>query len=120
MKDEDVNFFPQFIDSPPIVGIFEMDEFMIFFGGVAFTILISIAFPQLTAGIVMLIAIFTGIALTMSYTNFKKKRPNGQTWHFLYKKGIYHPTDKKTVFLKYPYLKKITTIPYGFTKIFYN
>jgi hypothetical protein len=113
-------FFPRFIDRPRLIGIFEFDEFILTFGVIFTVIASSLAFPKLGSLSVMLIAVFLGVSLGYAYKKFKRNRPNGYTWHFLYKIGAYHPTDNKLAIQKYKYLKKEKAIPYGFTKEFFN
>lgn len=113
-------FFPRFIDRPRLIGVFEMDEFILGFGIIFGIIALSLAFPKVGSLIVMLTAIGSGIGAGVAYKKFKRNRPNGYTAHLLYKKGIYHPQDNKTSILKYPYLKKTKTVPHGFTKELYN
>jgi len=113
-------FFPRFIDRPRLIGIFEIDEFMLGFGIIAFIIALSLAFPKIGSLAVMLTAISSGIGAGYAYKKFKKNRPNGYTAHFFYKKGIYHPQDNKVQEIKHPYLKNNRTVPYGFTKELYN
>jgi len=113
-------FFPRFIDRPRLIGIFEIDEFMLGFGIIAGIITASLAFPTVGSLPVMLTAIGSGGGTGYAYKKFKQNRPNGYTPHFFYRKGIYHPQDNKAAILKYPYLNKNRTVPFGFTKELYN
>ena len=113
-------FFPRFIDRPRLIGIFEIDEFILGFAIIAGIIALSLAFPKVGSLGVMITAIGSGLGAGYAYKKFKKSKPNGYTAHFLYKKGIYHPQDNKTAELKHPYLKKNRVVPYGFTKELYN
>ncbi len=113
-------FFPRFIDRPRLIGIFEIDEFILGFGIIFLIITASLAFPKMGSLFVMLTAIGSGIGAGVAYKKFKRNRPNGYTAHLLYKKGIYHPQDNKAVLFKYPYLKNTKTVPHGFTKELYN
>ncbi len=113
-------FFPRFIDRPRLIGIFEIDEFLLGFGIIATIISLSLAFPKIGSLGVMITAIGSGLGAGYSYKKFKKSKPNGFTAHFLYKKGIYHPQDNKAAELRHSYLKKNRVVPYGFTKELYN
>jgi hypothetical protein len=113
-----INFFPRYIDRPRLIGIFEMDEFFVFFGSVTGIIALSIAMPSLSSLQTMLGAITTGGVNAVLYKRFKKNRPVGHTLHTFYKKGIWHPQDTKIP--NKPYLKKIRVVPYGFTKTLWN
>ena len=113
-------FFPRFIDKPRLIGIFEIDEFMLGFGVIALIIASSLVFPKLGSLVVMITAISSGLTAGYFYKKFKKNRPDGYTAHMLYRKGIYHPQDNKVYEIKFPYLKKHRTVPYGFTKELYN
>ena len=113
-------FFPRFIDRPRLIGIFEIDEFILGFAIIAGIIALSLAFPKIGSLAVMLTAIGTGLGSGYAYKKFKTSKPNGYTAHYFYKKGIYHPQDKKTEEIKNPYLKKYRIVPYGFTKELYN
>jgi len=120
MAQEQYNFFPRFIDKPRLIGVFEMDEFMLVFGIVAGVIAASLATPQLSSLQVMTAALSLGIGSGIFYKKFKNSKPDGFTAHYFYRKGIYHPQDNKALELKYPYLKKIRIVPYGFTKELIN
>ncbi len=113
-------FFPRFIDRPRLIGIFEFDEFVLTFGIIFAVITSSLAFPQFGSLAVMLGSVTLGVLAGFFYKKFKRNRPNGYTWHYLYKIGAYHPTDNKLAIQKYKYLKKHKAIPYGFTKEFFN
>ncbi len=113
-------FFPRFIDRPRLIGIFEIDEFILSFGIIAGMITMSLAFPQVGSLAVMLSSIAAGIISGAAYKKFKRNRPNGFTAHYLYKIGAYHPLDNKKAYFDYPYLKKNKAIPYGFTKELIN
>lgn len=113
-------FFPRFIDRPRLIGIFEFDEFVLTFGIIFTLITASLAFPKLSSLTVMVGSITLGVMAGYLYKKFKRNRPNGYTFHFLYKIGAYHPTDNKLAIQKYKYLKKEKAIPYGFTKEFFN
>lgn len=113
-------FFPRFIDRPRLIGIFEFDEFVLTFGIIFSTITASLAFPKVGSLSIMLGSVFLGVSAGYFYKKFKRNRPNGYTFHFLYKIGAYHPTDNKIATQKYKYLKHEKAIPYGFTKEFFN
>ena len=108
-------FFPRYIDRPRLIGVFEMDEFMVVFGLIAGIIAGSLAVPQVESLIVMVTAIITGLSSGIAYKKFKNGRPTGFTAHFLYKKGLYHPVGPQS-YISYPYLKDNKGIPFGFTK----
>jgi type IV conjugative transfer system protein TraL len=116
----DEGFFPRYIDRPKLIGVFEIDEFMVAFGVIFFVITLSLAFPQIESLYVMVGSIVSGLSASAAYKKFKKNRPNGYTAHAAYKKGIYHPQDNKALYLKYPYLKKYRVVPFGFTKELIN
>lgn len=109
-------FFPRYIDRPRLVGIFEMDEFMVVFGIILTVIFLSLAFPQVESLFVMLGAIISGLSSGVAYKKFKNNRPNGYTMQLLYKKGIWHPESSPSRYVTYPYLKNNKCVPFGFTK----
>ena len=116
LKNHPRGFFPRYIDRPRLIGIFEMDEFMVVFGFIFAVIFGSLAMPDLASGVVMPISIIGGLLAGVSYKRFKKGRPNGYTMQMLYKKGIFHPEESPTKLVSHPYLKNNKCIPYGFTK----
>ena len=109
-------FFPRYIDRPRLIGIFEIDEFMVVFGIIFGVIFGSLAVPSLSSGVIMPIAIIGGMVGGFFYKKFKKNRPNGYTMQLLYKKGIWHPEESPTKLVSHPYLKDNRCVPYGFTK----
>lgn len=113
-------FFPRFIDRTRLVGMFEMDEFILAFGLMFTIVASSLAFPNIGSLTVMLTAFFAGFGFAYLYKKFKRNKPNGFTLHYLYKIGVWNPYDNKVVIQKYKYLKNQRPIPYGFTKEFYN
>lgn len=113
-------FFPRFIDRPRLIGIFEIDEFMLFFGLLFFLIAASLAFPNLNSLVVIIGSVAIAVSSAFGYKKFKRNKPNGFTAHFLYKIGAYHPLDNKKAYFDYPYLKNHRVIPYGFTKELIN
>ncbi len=119
-KPLEKGFFPVYIDKPRLIGIFEIDEFFLGFGVIAFVIAGSLAFPQIKSLFVMITAISSGLLSGYAYQKFKKNRPDGFTAHLAYKKGIYHPTDNPKMKIGRAYLKKTRLVPYGFTKVLYN
>ena len=107
-------FFPRYIDRPRLIGVFEMDEFLVVFGTIFILIFSSLAAPQLDSVIVMVGAIVAGLTSGMTYKKFKNNRPNGYTMQLLYKKGIWHPESSPSRFLNHPYLKNNKCVPFGF------
>jgi len=116
------HFFPRYIDRPRLIGIFEMDEFFLAFFIMVAILAASLAFPNISSLIVMIVAIVTGGTSAKLYSKFKKNRPDGFTLQKLYRKGFFSPSmDDKKAFLKYPYLSKMgPVVPFGFTNELYN
>lgn len=112
--------FPRYIDKPRLIGVFEMDEFFISFGVIVLVYMVSFLIPSADNLYVMLSAIALGVFSGVMYKRFKKGRPDGYTLQVLYRKGIFSQEDDKKALLKYPYLRRLKMIPYGFTTIFYN
>jgi len=110
------NFFPKYLDRPRLIGVFEIDEFIIIFGVIFVVIALSLATPSLGSGTVMPVAFFSGISLGLAYRKFKKNRPNGYTMQILYKVGLFHPEDNVAKLVSHPYLKNLKCVPFGFTK----
>lgn len=109
-------FFPRYIDRPRLIGVFEMDEFLVVFGTIFILIFSSLAAPKLDSVIVMVGAIIAGLTSGMMYKKFKNNRPNGYTLQLLYKKGIWHPEGNPKKLISHPYLKNNHCVPFGFTK----
>jgi len=121
MEENYNNIFPRFIDKPRLIGIFEMDEFFLSFGLMAFTLLASLATPSIDSLVVMLASLTIGLLSGVGYKKFKENRPSGYTIQKLYRSGIFSPHDDKKGMLKYKYLSRITkVVPYGFVRVFYN
>lgn len=121
MHPDETVIFPRFIDKPRMIGMFEMDEFFLAFGTMTFILFASLTFPNVNSTITMLVGFAAALGVAYGYKKFKKNKPDGFILHYFYRKGITHPLDiNKTIFLKYPYLKKHRVVPYGFTKILYN
>lgn len=117
---EQTMIFPRYIDKPRMIGMFEIDEFFMAFGTMIFVLFASLAIPNLSSVITMVLGMAISIAAAYGYRKFKKNKPEGFVVHYLYVKGIIHPLDYKTALIKYPYLKKHRPVPYGFTKVLYN
>ncbi|HIP33405.1 MAG TPA: type IV conjugative transfer system protein TraL [Bacteroidia bacterium] len=116
LKSHPRGFFPRYIDRPRLIGIFEVDEFMVVFGFIFVVIFGSLALPDLASGVVMPVSIIGGLVSGVIYKRFKRGRPNGYTMQLLYKKGIIHPEESPTKLVSHPYLKYNRCVPYGFTK----
>lgn len=113
--------FPRYIDKPRLIGVFEVDEFALFFGIIVVMVAGSLAFPNLGSTSVMIGSMAIGGFSAYAYKKFKRNRPEGYTVQKLYRTGIFSPTDSKQAYIKYPYLRKIgRVIPYGFTKELLN
>jgi len=113
-------FFPRYIDRPRLIGVFEIDEFLLAFGIIFVIIFGSLALPNLSSLVVMVTAISSGITAGVSYKRFKLKRPNGYTLQVLYKKGIWHPESSPSKLINHPYLKDNKCVPFGFTEELIN
>jgi hypothetical protein len=124
MEDRDNSLglvpFPRFLDKPRLIGVFEMDEFILFFAIIVSIIGGSFAFPSLGSGSVMFTAFAAGGFAAWGYKKFKRNRPDGYTFQKLYRSGLIAPDDMKQHRIKYPYLSRLRMIPYGFTKEFLN
>lgn len=113
--------FPRFLDKPRLIGIFEMDEFLVAFGTMVFILSLSLVFPKIPSLYVMIASITIGLTLSVMLKKFKKNRPDGYTLQKAYSTGLFSPSDDKKAFLNYKYLKRLKkVVPYGFTKVLYN
>jgi len=110
------NFFPRYIDKPRLVGIVEIDEFFLFFGIAFASMVTALALPEGHTGSFILGSMFLGISAAYGLRKLKNNRADGYAIHLFYKKGIIHPSDNKTDELSHSYLKRMRTVPYGFTK----
>lgn len=121
MANQYQNFFPRYIDKPRLIGIFEMDEFILAFIIMVAILALSLIFPKVGSLTVMLVAVASGLLSAVLYSRFKRNMPTGYAIQKMYRAGIFSPQDAKAAEIKYPYIKKLgRVIPYGFTKIFYH
>ena len=116
MQDEDLDFFPKYLDKPKLIGIFDMDEFMLIFLSVVIILTLSLA-TTINSIVSILGGLGFGFFNLFVYRKIKKKTANGFASHFLYLKGISNPQIvPKHIKMTKPYYKDVKLAPYGFNR----
>jgi|SaaInlStandDraft_3_1057020.scaffolds.fasta_scaffold180776_1 hypothetical protein len=112
--------FPRYIDKPRMVGILEMDEAFLAVGFIVASVIIGFLF-RLDSTMMMMGGLFTGLLSAWLFHKFKIASPDGYTWHFVYRKGLYHPVIDNLARLKFRKdIKKhnLKIIPTGIVTVF--
>ncbi|MDD3467143.1 MAG: type IV conjugative transfer system protein TraL [Campylobacterales bacterium] len=118
MNNKAEEFSPRFyrhIDDPIMILFFEIDDMAISFIILWLLLVISFVVGAKAGGVIFL---YIGISLLAGayYNRFKKNKPNGYIFQFLYKKGVYHPLHSLG-FKKYTnYAGDYKVAPRPFTK----
>ncbi len=113
--------FFKYIDNPPMVGVFELDEFIVFLVSFIGLMLIALLFDIVLEGGVLVYAIIA-VLVTLSYLKYKKNKPKGFFFQKLYRWGVYEPRNwrdfSKVLNLKVnsKKYKSFKVLPYGFIK----
>lgn len=113
--------FFKYIDNPPMVGLFEVDEFIVFMSLLIGQMMTDLLFGLNIDGGILIYPVTAGM-VALSYIKYKKNKPKGYFFQKLYRLGIYEPrnwVDPKSMLglkrqsKKY---KNFKVLPYGFVK----